>query len=176
MTKLPVGKANKPFNKVTNIKSVKKVVKKYNYIQDPGHGWLSVSHKDIIELGIKDLISGYSYMNSTRVFLEEDGDAGIFVKAAKAMGWTIETKSSHTNNQASCRSYANYNVAWIDNPFTIGRTVYFHGSDLTAIVEEKTKTGWNLKASNGITYRVPRLNPLGRILPSDNRGAKGKTA
>ncbi len=48
------------------------------HLSDAGHGWLSVSHEDIRTLGISGLITSYSYINGTRVFLEEDQDAAVF--------------------------------------------------------------------------------------------------
>jgi hypothetical protein len=166
---LPVGNQNIPLdgkkfenNAVQISKAVtNKIKKKYSYIQDPGHGWLSVSHEDIKELGIKSLISQCSYMNSTRVFLEEDQDMKVFLDAAKQHGWVLEIKNSVVDKTA-IRSYAAYNQDWIDAPFELGRTVYLlNGKEL--VVSEKIKTGWLLTNDQGDKYRVPRLNPLSRI-------------
>lgn len=55
----------------------------YIYHTDPGHGWLEVDQKDINELGIADKISSYSYMNKTKVYLEEDCDMTLFIEAFK---------------------------------------------------------------------------------------------
>ena len=159
---LPIGQQNTVLNKVVEIKTKEK--KKFNYIQDGGHGWLSVSHEDVKTLGIKDKITSSSYMNGTRVFLEEDYDMGIFLKAADVFGWDVEIKHSHVD-KASCRSYGSYNVEWIDSPFTVGRFVYFYDGQ-EAMVKEKTKKGWNLESAKGLIYRVSKLNPLSRIVPS----------
>lgn len=155
MIQLPIGKQNKPFN--TKEKRI------FSSISDPRHGWLSVSIKDIKDLGIADKITRFSLMNSTRVFLEEDVDMGVFLKAAKNAGWEIEIKENYSN-KASCRSYANYNQQWIKQPFEIGRTVYGHENE-EYIVEEKNKKGWTIKATDGSKYHLPRLNPLKNIFP-----------
>lgn len=57
--------------------------KKYTFFSDPGHGWLSVSMKEIEALGIKNKITHYSYISpsKTRVYLEEDGDLLTFLYA-----------------------------------------------------------------------------------------------
>ena len=55
--------------------------KTYNFYTDAGHGWLAVKRKELIELGILDKISPYSYQRGATVYLEEDCDMGIFHKA-----------------------------------------------------------------------------------------------
>ena len=59
--------------------------RKLTYIQDPSHGWLSVSQKDILALGIADKISAYSYIDLNRIYLEEDSDMNIFLNAIQSM-------------------------------------------------------------------------------------------
>jgi hypothetical protein len=55
----------------------------YNFISDPSHGWLRVKTKELRELGILDKISHYSYASPTgkSVYLEEDADVAVFLKA-----------------------------------------------------------------------------------------------
>ena len=46
---------------------------------DAGHGWLEVQESDLKELGVTVAdFSPYSYRKGTRLFLEEDCDAGKF--------------------------------------------------------------------------------------------------
>lgn len=61
-----------------------------SYINDPGHGWLSVDHQVILDLGIKDEISGFSYMSASKVYLEEDSDFSKLIVAAVKAGWRVE--------------------------------------------------------------------------------------
>ena len=60
-------------------------MKKYKFWNDPGHGWLEVTRKELEELNIANKISSYSYLSKDGkiVYLEEDCDAGVFIKAAK---------------------------------------------------------------------------------------------
>ena len=58
-------------------------MKVYTLLQGPGHAWLEVTRGELIALDIVDKISGYSYQLGHKVFLEEDVDAGIFIKAMK---------------------------------------------------------------------------------------------
>ena len=60
---------------------VKRSGKVYIWHSDPGHAWLEVDRAELIELGILDKISCYSYQKNDKVYLEEDRDAGIFLKA-----------------------------------------------------------------------------------------------
>lgn len=53
----------------------------HTYWQDPGHGWLEVRQSDIIILDLMGKISGYSYRKGEMVYLEEDQDAGTYIKA-----------------------------------------------------------------------------------------------
>lgn len=66
------------------------------FIEDPGHGWLEVDKVDLVELEIANKISHFSYMDKgqggithSKVYLEEDCDAGIFIDAAKEAGWLV---------------------------------------------------------------------------------------
>ena len=52
----------------------------FTFYSDPGHAWLEVTKRELFELGISNLISGYSYMHRENVYLEEDCDAQNFIK------------------------------------------------------------------------------------------------
>ena len=53
-------------------------MRKFEFFSDNGHGWLKVPKKLILELGIADKISHYSYERSAYVYLEEDCDFEVF--------------------------------------------------------------------------------------------------
>jgi hypothetical protein len=53
----------------------------HTFHSDPGHAWLEVRHQDLIILDIMGSISGYSYRDGAKVYLEEDQDAGIYTQA-----------------------------------------------------------------------------------------------
>jgi len=73
--------------------------KTYIFHTDPGHGWVAVPFKDIIELGIADKISGYSYVKGKTAYLEEDCDAAVFINAYKAkFGKMFSFKESYKEN------------------------------------------------------------------------------
>ena len=56
------------------------------FISDPGHGWLEVPIAEVVALGIHNDISPYSYHHDGMAYLEEDLDAGVYIKALAAAG------------------------------------------------------------------------------------------
>jgi len=57
----------------------------FTFHTDPGHGWLEVpvEHLQKADLSPSDF-SGYSYVNGTTVYLEEDCDAEVFIRSWEA--------------------------------------------------------------------------------------------
>lgn len=55
--------------------------RKFKFISDPGHGWIEVPRKLLVLLNISDKISGFSYQDAHKVYLEEDRDASFFLNA-----------------------------------------------------------------------------------------------
>lgn len=53
----------------------------YIFFNDPGHAWLQVKLEELGILGIADKISYFSYRKGLYAYLEEDCDAGIFLRA-----------------------------------------------------------------------------------------------
>lgn len=89
-------------------------MKMYNFFQDPGHGWLRVKTKELIDLGIADKISQYSYMSNSgkSVYLEEDQDMTIFTDALIASGVKDEDfdfKVKNTDKKSPIRALFPYN-------------------------------------------------------------------
>lgn len=69
---------------------------KTTHIDTGGHGYYSVSKKDIIMLGIDPAkITGYSGHTLNRVYLEEDCDASLLFDVAKEKGYVIVTKNGY---------------------------------------------------------------------------------
>ena len=70
----------------------------YVFHSDPGHGWLAVKRSELVRLGILDKITPCSYQRGGTVYLEEDCDAGTFIKAKEANGETFEYRESYQEN------------------------------------------------------------------------------
>jgi len=81
---------------------------KLKYYQDPGHGWVAVKRSLVESLGIADAITPYSYQNGQTVYLEEDLDADLLIKALTARGETVTFDVRHTNSHSSIRNYPHY--------------------------------------------------------------------
>ena len=75
---------------------------------DPGHAWARFPKAKLVQLGIADKISTYSYMNGTNAFLEEDCDLSVLVVALRDRGYEIKFNESHANKQSKIRNYATY--------------------------------------------------------------------
>jgi len=83
-----------------------------NYYQDPGHGWIKVPRRLLLEYRIHDKISNCSYesRDGMSVFLEEDCDATLFIQALKDRGIDYKLKSFHSNKASKIRSYPGYQL------------------------------------------------------------------
>jgi hypothetical protein len=83
--------------------------KTFNSYSDPAHGWVQVPLHILVSLGIEDKISRYSYQKGENVYLEEDGDASLFVETfEKVNGCLPIFKHNSTNRQSKIRNYDSY--------------------------------------------------------------------
>ena len=108
-------------------------MKTYTLFEDALHAWLSISHKEAIKAGIKDKISGFSYMDNTRIYLEEDRDKWLFLDTLKT---EYRIKSSY-KDRSPIRNKAGY------NPKMVGYI---------------PETGDILTHYNNAKYKVKRIN------------------
>lgn len=84
-------------------------MKTFKYYQDAGHGWLAVKRQLLIELGISDKITRYSYQKGATVYLEEDCDMSLFLQKYNSMFHhaTIVKDILH-NRYSPIRNYQSY--------------------------------------------------------------------
>ena len=143
------------------------ITRKLTKINDPAHGWLSVSIKDLTLLGITGLISNYSYMNSKRVYLEEDSDAGIYLDAAEAAGWKVTVKSTFTE-RTHVRSLGSYNSWFVYPPIAVGSRIFVPADKTCMDITGEDNKRW----FNGGMYAIPKSNPFTRIAGLDDGCAK----
>ena len=82
----------------------------YDFYSDPSHGWLKVSLKELVSLGIESDISRYSYIKGENAYLEEDCDMPKFVKAKYNSGVTHIKYREHVARErySKIRSYYTY--------------------------------------------------------------------
>lgn len=85
---------------------------KYIYYTDPGHGWLRVRTVQLIELGIVDDISLYSYFSEDGrySYLEEDLDMSTFVNALGIEWGELE----YTYLHRTVRNNPPYDPQWVN--------------------------------------------------------------
>ena len=81
---------------------------RFEYMQDPGHGWLKVPKSMVLTMGVSKDISRYSYMDDEYAYLEEDCDMPLFLRAVEARGYRISLVDSyHDDNRVRrLNSYA----------------------------------------------------------------------
>jgi hypothetical protein len=84
--------------------------KTYIFHSDAGHAWLAVRRKELMELGIMDKVSIGSYERGVTVYLEEDCDAGLFIKALKSKGIDIKYRESVHPTQSPIRKYNHFKL------------------------------------------------------------------
>lgn len=75
---------------------------------DGGHGWLAVKTKELVELGIADKITSYSFYKGKTTYLEEDQDATTYVKAQEALGNTVQIKEGKNWETCPVRYFKRY--------------------------------------------------------------------
>lgn len=81
-----------------------------NIISDPGHAWAKVPKSLLIDLGIDQKISRYSYKRGDFAYLEEDMDLTTLIHALEEQHPDIKItyKESVSNRSSKIRSYIPY--------------------------------------------------------------------
>ena len=78
----------------------------YKFYSDPGHGWLAVSFKNFFAVGAKlEDVSNFSYARGKTLYLEEDCDAGVFIKAFREKMGTDPVFFEKFHERTAIRSY-----------------------------------------------------------------------
>ena len=97
-------------------------MKTFDYIQDPGHGWIKTPVKLLVELGIHNEISSYSYYRGAFAYLEEDCDLTRFFNAFNARFGTDPQLRSRVarEKRSKIRSYSHYAPAIVENLINAG--------------------------------------------------------
>lgn len=129
---------------------------KTTHIDNGGHGYLSVSKKDFLLICEKTDISGFSGMDFTRVYLEEDSDASIFLDKAKKLGYIVNIKSGYN---LKFKITHNYSANLFDIHPEKNSIVYLHDDMQYKLSIE----GKNIIATNVLTkkrYRLSKTNPF----------------
>jgi len=86
--------------------------KVFDFISDPGHGWVKVPLKTLAALGIINYITRYSHMRGSFAYLEEDLDADLFHQAyEKCFGFPPKYRERNAGKKYSrVRGYDTYDI------------------------------------------------------------------
>lgn len=79
----------------------------FSFYADAGHGWLRVPKHLLVELGIADRITAFSYQRGDYAYLEEDVDLSIFLTAMRQRGIEPEFLEHHSE-YSRIRGYESY--------------------------------------------------------------------
>lgn len=75
------------------------------FFSDASHGWLSVKYQELVDLGIEEQISPYSYVKGKSAYLEEDQDMSLYLKAKEAAGFEIVFDKRDHGDSSVIRRY-----------------------------------------------------------------------
>ncbi len=75
---------------------------------DPGHAWGKVKREVLVNLGIADKISRYSYQRNGYVYLEEDCDLTTLCMALTERDTRVKFVEKRSNKDSRIRSYDRY--------------------------------------------------------------------
>ncbi|OQP65467.1 hypothetical protein A3860_17535 [Niastella vici] len=92
---------------------------RFTYYADAGHAWLEVPYSALLTLNLHHQITGFSYRQNDMVYLEEDYDAVLFVKAYLSYIGKKENdyeafraicSQIHDGNYSQIRNYRHYHT------------------------------------------------------------------
>jgi len=83
---------------------------KIKFYTDDGHGWGAVKRSLLVEYGILNKITWYSYQRGDTVYLEEDCDLPIFCDKIKGRGMTYTFEHKHTDGRHPIRNYERFSA------------------------------------------------------------------
>jgi hypothetical protein len=117
-------------------------MKTYIWAVDAGHEWLAVKKKELIELGIADKISYFSYEKGGTAYLEGDCDAEHFFVAYKAKhGVEPKTKQGKVWDVQPLRRFARYTAPTITPGAILEDVMAEPGNELVNYVKRMNE--WN---------------------------------
>lgn len=95
--------------------------KKFNSYTDAGHGWAKVPRSILEELGIAEMVSRCSYQRGDDVYLEEDADLTLFVRAFVGKHGFEPQFKNHNSDRSKIRGYESYEYMTADKKLELAR-------------------------------------------------------
>jgi hypothetical protein len=128
---------------------------KLTFYSTPGHGYLRVPKTTFIKVGGDPLkISGYSGHDINTLYLEEDSDAGYFLKLLESNGIKPSINSKYVNSVSNTH---NYIPELFGCKLRTGEQVLLT-NDQVGVIENSA--GKILVNVSGARYRLPKTNPF----------------
>lgn len=75
---------------------------------DAGHGWLAIKEQKLKDIGVYEMVSGYSYRKGKTVYLEEDCDAPLAIGRLEELGIPFTIKRGAYQERSNIRSYDSF--------------------------------------------------------------------
>ena len=85
---------------------------------DPGHAWGKVKREVLVNLGIADKITRYSYQRGDYAYLEEDMDLTTLCMALNQYNTRIKFVEKRSNRDSKIRSYERYEYGFDNVAFS----------------------------------------------------------
>lgn len=82
---------------------------------DAGHAWAKVRRDVLVNLGIADKITRYSYQRGDYTYLEEDCDLTTLCMALTERDTRVKFVEKHSNKDSKIRSYERYEYGFDSN-------------------------------------------------------------
>jgi len=126
------------------------------FFHTPGHGYLKVSKKNIAEQlpEIIEKISKCSGQDLEYLYLEEDIDFAVFLRATEAKEIDVNIINSHIEEFDIVH---NYSPESFNFKFNVGDR-FLYGEDEYTVVNNKPHT--ILASMGGKIYNIPKSNPF----------------
>ena len=89
---------------------------RFTLYYDAGHGWLAVTEAEAAQIGLTEGdFSHYSYKFGDTLYLEEDLDAGVFIRTWEAHRGPIVLHAVDHGDYSPIRNYARVQPRLVDD-------------------------------------------------------------
>ena len=85
---------------------------------DPSHSWGKVRRDVLVNLGIADKITRYSYVRGDYAYLEDDCDLTTLCMALTERNTRVKFVEKHSNRDSKIRSYERYEYGFENHSVT----------------------------------------------------------
>ena len=80
----------------------------FHFYNDPSHGWMKTDRETLRKYRVMELISNFSSQKGQFVWLKEDCDAPILIKAVEATGAVVKFFDHYRNTYSPIRNLGQF--------------------------------------------------------------------